>query len=76
MITRRLDHIKANWELTWDHELNEYEPEEDSYAASVNNLVNELSNLKPPTKYHDNEDGHQKMLAEVIVIILYHRSDA
>ena len=140
---RQLSHIKGNWELIWDGEKDEYEQEEDSYAAHVNNLIEELSKLEPPLKYHDNEDclaeyaqanldwkiekvngrwvgveyavileqggyddideknlklaaagrikaaiernqyhsddmevSHQKMLADVLAIILYHRSDS
>lgn len=56
MVTRQLWHIRGNWELTWDHEKEQYEPEENSYAEMINNLVIELSNLNPPSKYHDNED--------------------
>ena len=56
MVTRQLSHVRANWELTWDHEEEKYEPEEDSYAEMINELVVELSKLTPPQKYHDNED--------------------
>lgn len=56
MVTRQLSHIKGNWELTWDHAEKEYEPEEDSYAEKINELVEELSKLDPPSRYHDNED--------------------
>lgn len=56
MVTRQLSHIRGNWELTWDHAEEMYEPEEDSYAEMINDLVIELSNLNPPLKYHDNED--------------------
>lgn len=54
MVLRRLWHIKPNWELTWDG--HEYEPEEDSYASLLNKLIDELSHLIPPQKYHDHED--------------------
>ena len=40
-----------------------YEPEEDSFAQKVNELVDELSDIEPPAKYHDNEDR----LAEHVV---------
>lgn len=53
---RQLAHINGNWELTWDESLERYEPEEDSFAAKVNKLVEELEALEPPLKYHDNED--------------------
>lgn len=56
MVTRQLSHIKANWELTWDHAEKKYEHEENSYAEIINKLVLEISNLDPPAKYHDNED--------------------
>lgn len=56
MVTRKLSHIRANWELTWDHDEENYEIEDDSYSGIINELVDELSNLNPPEKYHDNED--------------------
>ncbi len=56
MVTRQLSHIRANWELTWNHTEKIYEPEQDSYAEMLNDLVIELSKLNPPAKYHDNED--------------------
>ena len=56
MVTRQLSHVRGNWELTWDHENKQYEPEEESYAELINELVLELSGLDPPEKYHDNED--------------------
>ncbi|GGB12495.1 hypothetical protein [Agarivorans gilvus] len=56
LVTRRLSHVKSNWELTWGHDDEAYEPEDDSYAELINNLVVELSKLDPPKKYHDNED--------------------
>ncbi len=140
---RPLSHIKGNWELSWDGDNEKYEPEDDSYAEKVNQLIEELGRVDPPQKYHENEDclaeyvldnlnwkikkvngrwvgqdyavileqsgfddsaeenlvlaasgrikaaidrnqhhfddmelSHQKMLAEVIAIILYHRTDA
>ena len=56
MVTRQLDHIRPNWELTWNHDEEKYDPEEDGYGQIINNLVVELSELNPPKKYHDNED--------------------
>lgn len=53
---RQLSHINGNWELTWDESLEQYEPEDDSFAAKVNDLIEELGSLQPPLKYHDNED--------------------
>ena len=37
--------------------------EENSYAAQLNRLVEELGSVAPPTKYHDNEDR----LAEYVI---------
>lgn len=140
---RQLSHINGNWELAWNESLEQYEPEDHSFAAKVNELIEELSSLKPPLRYHDNEDrlaervrdrlgwnlkkvgkkwvcedypvvleqgsfndagqrelllaaagrikaaieygqmhfdemerSHQKILADVLAIVLYHRSDA
>ncbi len=56
MVTCQLSHVRGNWELIWDHTEKKYEPEENSYAELINELVIELSNLEPPSKYHDNED--------------------
>ena len=56
MVNRELAHIRANWELTWNHSEQKYEPEEDSYAELLNSLFYELSEVEPPSKYHDNED--------------------
>lgn len=56
MVTRQLAHVKSNWELIWDHNNKQYEPEDDSFADMINNFVIELSQIEPPTKYHDNED--------------------
>lgn len=53
---RQLSHMKHNWELTWDDEREQYEPEEDSFAQKVNDLIVELSDIKPPRRYHDHED--------------------
>jgi hypothetical protein len=53
---RQLSHIKGNWELTWDDINGEYMPEDNSYAAQVNQLLWQLSSVHPPNKYHDNED--------------------
>jgi hypothetical protein len=140
---KQLSHIEGNWELTWNSENHKYEPEEDSYAEKVNQLIEELGQVNPPKEYHENEDclaeyvranlnwkiekvngrwigedytaileqggfdninekslvlaaagriraaldrnqrhfddmeqSHQKILADVIAIILYHRTDA
>jgi hypothetical protein len=60
---RQLSHINGNWELTWDDDEERYEPEEDSYAEKVNQLIVELGRVDPPKKYHENED----CLAEYVI---------
>jgi len=56
MVTKPLSHIYPNWELTWDYQKNQFAVEEDSYAEMLNNLILELDSVKPPRKYHVNED--------------------
>lgn len=56
MVNRELSHIRGNWEMTWDHSENKYEPEEESYAEALNELFVELSSVDPPSRYHDQED--------------------
>ena len=56
MVTKQLSHIRANWEIEWNHEQKCYDPETDSYAEMINDLIVELSLIKPPKKYHDTED--------------------
>ncbi len=56
LVLRQLSHIKGNWELTWDEEKQGYIPEENSYADLLNKLIEEMGQVDPPAKYHDNED--------------------
>lgn len=56
LVLRPLSHIKGNWELTWDGDKQEYEPEEESYSELLNQLIEELGRVNPPSQYHDNED--------------------
>ena len=56
LVTRPLSHINGNWELIWDYENQEYEPEEESFASLLNQLINELNEVEPPARYHENED--------------------
>lgn len=56
LVLRQLAHIKSNWELTWDGQLNRYETEENSFAEKINALIDELDITDPPLRYHDNED--------------------
>lgn len=53
---KQLSHIKENWELAWNNEDEKYEPEENSYAEKLNQLIVELGRVDPPKKYHKNED--------------------
>ncbi len=62
-VLRPLDHIRANWELTWDEDAKKYLKEEDSFSELLNQLMDELEDKNPPLKYHDNEDR----LAEYVI---------
>lgn len=55
---RPISHVAPNWELTWDSTSDRYEEEEDSLAAHLNKLIEEISNLVPPTDYHALENQH------------------
>jgi len=63
LVTRQLSHIKCNWELIWDHEKQDYAPEEDSYAELLNQLIEGLNSVNTPSRYHENED----CLAEYVI---------
>ena len=62
-VLRPLDHIRGNWELTWDEDADEYLKEEGSFSELLNRLMDELEDKSPPSKYHDNEDR----LAEYVI---------
>ncbi len=64
MVNRELSHIRSNWEMTWDDSNDNYIPEEDSYAEALNKLFEEMSEVNPPLKYHDNEDRLAEYLQE------------
>jgi len=55
-VLRPLSHIKGNWELMWDVDKRQYETEEESYAALLNQLIEEIGRAAVPSRYHDNED--------------------
>jgi hypothetical protein len=55
-VLRPLSHIYMNWELTWDRKTRTYRVEDDSFAKLLNDLLTELENCSPPSRYHDNED--------------------
>lgn len=56
MVLRPLSHMNLSWELTWDSENKEYEREEGTFASLLNDIIIEISNTTPPSKYHNNED--------------------
>ncbi|MCH8856114.1 MAG: hypothetical protein IIA03_07730, partial [Proteobacteria bacterium] len=56
VVLRPLSHIRAYWELTWDAEKQEYLVEDDSFASLLNQLIEDLGQCSPPSRYHDNED--------------------
>jgi hypothetical protein len=64
MVLRPLSHIHMNWELTWDRKTGTYFVEENSYAGLLNDLLTELENCSPPSRYHDNEDCLAKFVVE------------
>jgi hypothetical protein len=64
MVLRPLSHIHMNWEFTWDRKTATYFVEEDSYAGLLNDLLAELENSSPPSRYHDNEDCLAKFVVE------------
>jgi len=56
MVLRPLDHIRPNWELTWNEDEERYELEDESYAKLLNQLIDDIASCAPPAKYHENED--------------------
>lgn len=56
MVLRPLSHIMGNWDLSWDNTRQKYVEEEDSFANALNLLIEEIEDINPPLKYHDNED--------------------
>ena len=59
-----LSHITLNWELTWDHEAQTYEIEEDCFAAILNQTILDLAESEPPARFHDNEDRLAQLVIE------------
>lgn len=55
-VLRPLSHIRLSWELMWDNDAKRYEPEEDSFAESLNELIERISATARPDRYHDDED--------------------
>ena len=56
LVLRPLSHISLNWELTWDRNNQQYLEEENSFAKSLNKLIEELRVITPPLSYYNNED--------------------
>jgi hypothetical protein len=56
VVLRQLDHIRDNWEITWDENAKRYRSEENSFSHLLNCLIDELTHVVPPTRYHDHED--------------------
>ena len=65
-VLRPLSHIKGNWELTWCDVKKKYVEEDNSYAKLLNELISELESVKPPKKYHDNEDRLAEYVKEAL----------
>ncbi len=62
MVLRPLSHIRPNWDLTWDDANFSYEIEDESFAAQLNKLIDDLASCPVPQRYHENED----VLAEYV----------
>ncbi len=56
LVLKPLEHIRGNWDLTYDGEENFFIPEENSFAEEINQLLIDLNNSVPPISYHNNED--------------------
>ena len=53
-VLRPLSHITSNWETHWNG--SEYDPEPMSFAADLNEVIEQISVAPRPVRYHDNED--------------------
>jgi len=51
-VTKPLEHIAHNYELTWDHEAQRFEEEELSFAPILNSLIDELAKTSSYADYH------------------------
>jgi hypothetical protein len=63
LVLRPLSHITASWEMTWDPVANCYEPEQGTFAADLNAVIELIATHSPPANYHNHEDH----LAEAVV---------
>lgn len=57
-VLRPISHVAPNWELTWDLSSGRYEEEEDSLAAHLNKLIEEISHSLPPQDDHALENQY------------------
>ncbi len=55
-VLRPLSHIRASWEMMWDHAAQRYEPEDDSFAADMNDVIDCVASTPRPERYHDDEN--------------------
>jgi hypothetical protein len=62
-VLRPLSHIRPNWEASWSHSEQRYEPEENSFADELNIAIELIATTLPPERYHDNED----VLAQYVI---------
>ena len=69
VVLRPLTHIRSNWETRWDDDV--YASEEDSFADELNILIERLSHISPPARYHDNEDRLAEFAIEHLKWPLY-----
>ncbi|MCU8466012.1 hypothetical protein BTO03_24905 [Vibrio parahaemolyticus] len=62
-VLRPLSHIRGNWELSPGTDTL-FEPEEDSFAVELSQLIEELETTDIPSRYHDNEDRLARYVQE------------
>lgn len=62
-VLRPLSHIRGNWELSRGTDTL-FEPEEDSFAMELSQLIEELEVAEIPSRYHDNEDQLARYVQE------------
>lgn len=67
MVLRPLSHITMNWEASWDCEESRYAPETESFAADLNEVIEQIAMSPRPARYHDHEDT----LAEEVLTELH-----